>query len=265
MTLGSLFCDRFNHKLKSVGTPQKEFHPISVKSLKFIMVYLVTVSLLQIHFINQHYGMGNLAANLVLHTEIMKFGDKNELMRLPRLVSYFMSTLTTMGYIFAFILPVYICQGNKYKTQKVWIFIDFFICLCSSLLDGGRSHMLHIIVTCGVFYLMARWYYRMHLNLKIISTWLLLTFIFLSGFQQLGYLIGREKSENTAYQTIGVYCGAQIQNLDDYINESHNTNASIFGEYSFREIYAKFQNIGVLELKSETQDLLILTIAKDIV
>lgn len=262
MTLGAFLCDRFNHKLKSANMPQKKFCPISVKALRFIMVYLVLVSLLQIYFINRHYGTGNLAANLFLHTEAMKFGDTRKMMQLPRLVAYFMSTPTTMGYVFAFLLPTYICQGDKYKTQKLWIFIDFIICLCSSLLDGGRSHMLHIIVTCGVFYMMAIRYHRRRLDLKRILAWILLSFVFLSGFQQLGYLIGREKGENTAYQTVGVYCGAQIQNLDDYINENHKINASYLGEYTFRDFYAKFENVGAFELKSKVQDLLIFNNSK---
>ena len=184
MTIGAFFSDKVNYRLKAVVMPQEEkLFLVSIRSLKFILVYLLTVSFLQIYFINQHYGTGNLAANLYLHTEMMKLGDDKNLMQLPRLVSYIFSTPTTTGYVLAFLLPVYICKSNEDRKLKLLILIDFIICLCSSLLDGGRTHMLHIIITCGIFYLMVRWYYRKHLNLKIISIWFFMAFVFLAGFQ----------------------------------------------------------------------------------
>ena len=70
-------------------------------------------------------------------------------------------------------------------------------------------------------------------------------------------MIGREESENTAYQVAGVYCGEQIQNLDDYINGNQIISSTVWGEYSFRDFYDKFENIGFIELKNDARDLLI--------
>lgn len=63
------------------------------------------------------------------------------------------------------------------------------------------------------------------------------------GFQLMGTMIGREYSEEDAIaDTIIEYCGAQIQNLDDFVSWKE-VKTELWGEITFNSYYQYIDKI----------------------
>lgn len=225
LMLGSIFYDRIIKRNHISYTSKYKFIPLSTKCLLFILIFQIIAGILRIHYLNQHYGFSNLAANLIAHTRAIKF-DKGTPMQFPFGVGFIINIADNIGYFIAALLPIYIQQSKKIKLQKNLLKTNFIIALCLSLLTSGRSAMLHMIIVFGSFYLITLKFFNKTLKVKQIIIWTLISYAFLSGFQQLGFIIGKDKTGEPIGYTIGVYCGAQLQNLDDYINVKYNDNKS---------------------------------------
>lgn len=216
---------------------RKEFVPLRIIALKTLLFFQIAISTLRIYFLTQFYGMGSLAENLFAHTLAIKT-DPDSAIHFPLGIGFLVGITEMMGYVLAFLLSVYLRLGKKYKKHIFWLAINFIVCLFTSLLSSGRTSLLHMIVTFGVFYLLSLWYLKKKISVKLILEWSLIGLIFLASFQQIGFLIGRDNTtDETATYVTGVYCGAQLQNLDDYINEPYTYRPEYFGELTFHNIY----------------------------
>lgn len=253
LMLGSLFYNS-KHKCTLFGKNKSfKFVPLRTKTLKMLFIFQLAINMLRIYFLNNFYGAGNLAANLVAHTLALKYDG--DVMTYPKGIGLLIGAADFLGYFYAFLLPIYFYQNKQYKSQRLWLMINFSTCLVTSLLTSGRTQMLHLLITLGSFYLITLWRNKKSLNTKRISIWALASLLFLSGFQQLGFLIGREKTDETALDIAGVYCGAQLQNLDDYINGNYQLNTRHFGETSFYIFYKEYALvIGIPQTKLHPHD-----------
>lgn len=238
LMLGSLLYNKKQKYTFLYKNASLKFSPIPTKTLKLLCVFQLGINLLRIYFLNSFYGAGSLAANLVAHTMALKY--EGDVMAYPKGIGFFIGVADFVGYFYVFLLPTYLFQHKQYKSQRLWLVINFTICLVTSLLTSGRTQMLHLLVTLGSFYLITLWRNKKRLNAKRISIWALAGFLFLSGFQQLGFLIGRDNTDETAWDVAGVYCGAQLQNLDDYINGNYRLNTRYFGETTFYVFFNEY-------------------------
>lgn len=239
LTFGSYLQYLYRRKKHKSNMQKKsaKLVPLSINALKSLVLLQLMVSGLRMYFLTQYYGMGSLAENLFAHTMAIKT-DADSAVHFPLGIGFLIGITEMMGYVLAFLLSIYIRLGRSYKAQTFWLTINFIVCLGTSLLSSGRTSMLHMIVTFGVFYLISLWLQKKALNAKRFFTWILLAFAFLACFQQIGFLIGRDKTtDETAKYVVGVYCGAQLQNLDDYIHEPYTYNPHYFGELTFRNFY----------------------------
>lgn len=239
LTLGSYFTYR-NIRMKCRTTKTADNNPlfiINVNTLKFIALFQVVLSLIRIYFLTKYYGMGSLAENLYAHTLAIKGGNPEEAIHFSLGIGFLISMAESVGGVLAFLLPIYMRFGKKYKIQILWLVINLIIYLIASLLSSGRTAMLHTIVTLGSFYLISFVKQKRALNIKFIFKWVIVAFVFLATFQQVGFLIGRENTDQSAFDVVGVYCGAQILNLDDYINGLNTYQSKYFGETTFRGFY----------------------------
>lgn len=252
---GAFLSHKMHNKNKVILQEIKVFNPISIKRLKLIVIFQLIINILRIHFINNYYGMGSLAQNLFAHTFALKFGS--DAMQYPTGFGFLSFLSNNIGYIVAFLLPIYSTERNNYKKQKFWLTVNFIVCVVSSLLSSGRTQMLTFIATYGTFYFILLKKNNKSLNYKLLLKWGLTIFAFLTFFQQLGYLIGRSKGEETVHSTIGIYCGAQIQNLDDCIKYKLVETDTRRGEITFYSFYSYLENILNIDiLNSEAKEFL---------
>ena len=72
--------------------------------------------------------------------------------------------------------------------------------------------------------------------------------LFLISFQQIGKIIGRTTDESVI-NIIGIYCGAQIQNLDDAIENGDRMITKYPGERSFFGFYKRLEQYSNLHIE----------------
>ena len=212
---------------------------IKVKRLKVIFFSIIVLYLIKVYFLMSYYGVDSLAAALVLHTTALKFGD--DAMKLPFGLSFFVGLPDICGNIFAYLSAVYSFKKN-FRRQRNWIWAIFVLCLVGSLLSSGRTFMLWMIIAFGVSYFICMKHNNIKINVKKIIITLLAIYTFAMSFQQLGYLIGREESEDSGLSVFVEYCGAEIQNLDDFIYSDHvQVKTTHFAEVTLENFWANFK------------------------
>lgn len=232
------------------------FSPISAYRLKLILFLQIILALLQSYFLTRYYGRGSLSENLVAHTMALKFGLE-EVMKLPFGVGFITGLTYYMAYIFAFLLPLYYKRRQIYREQFKLCLLNFVASLFISLLSSGRLGMLWMIVSFGTFYVITLQQSGKFINLKRIALFCVGAYIFLASFMFMGTLIGREyHNDESSTDIIIEYCGAEIQNLDDYIRGPIE-KTEFFGEMTFNKYYKYLEkNFNLLKLSDRSANTL---------
>lgn len=226
---------------------------ISVKKLKLFFVLQVLNALLKIYLLLHYYGTGSVAVALFMHTEAMK--TDGNVMQYPIGLGFVSNTIEIMAGIIPALCAFYLSNPLIPKRYKFWMSINAIFAMLFSLLSSGRTFMLYyLIIFCSVY--MMTFYSRGKVfPVKKIVLYCIGGYFFLFAFQQLGYLIGREKNDSTAELVIGVYCGAEILNLDDLIH--HQTDVppnQYWGNQTFYLFYDQLQDYGLVKLKYTRRD-----------
>lgn len=253
LTIGSLIYK--GSKKKRPLKVHYEFRPISVTRFTMLLLLQFVLALFQVYFLSRYYGMGSLPENLVAHTMAIKFeGDS---MKLPYGVGYVIGQTYNMAFVFAFLLPFYIERRKKYRKQYILCLLNFIATLLISLLSSGRSGMLWMLIAFGTFYFIQIQRKDGSIKFKMIAQWGILAYIFLMGFQLLGTMIGREDSRADEITDIVIeYCGAEIQNLDDFIRLK-DVKTEYWGEITFNSYYQYIdKNTGLVNLEDRRKEYL---------
>lgn len=254
--LGAYIYNRTSKKNPSCSLVNIKFQPISVRRLRIIFLIYIAFAILRVYYLMAYYGMGDLASNLVAHTMALKnYDNETEVLQYPFVIRFSLSILERVSYILAFFIPIYLRYGLKYRKNIIWLILIFILNFFTSLLSSGRLTMLMLLITLGSSYLLTLYHGRKKISVKTIILWGVVGILFLSAFQQLGYLVGREKTDDSASYVVGVYCGAELQNLDEMLEKAHQYDTQYFGEASFHLYYERLaQKYGLIKLKSEAND-----------
>ena len=255
--LGACACSKFfrtNKRIYITDTNNSPTKLVSLNGLIFLFALQIAMYLLRIYLLKQFYG-GSLPSALAAHTMAIKFGTEKTL-QMPFGSSFFYGMAGTVGYICAFLLPFYMMYKNISFRIKFWLWANFILCMIGSLLSSGRTAMICLLISFASFYIISLNLRKIKIKINVILKWLTVAFLFLFSFQQLGYVIGREESESNWFDEIGIYCGAEIQNLDDFIEEPKFQNYdNLYGQLTFNLFYNKFGYlIGVNQLITEGRD-----------
>ena len=255
--LGACACSKFfktNKRIYITDTNNSPTKLVSLNGLIFLFALQIAMYLLRIYLLKQFYG-GSLPSALAAHTMAIKFGTEKTL-QMPFGSSFFYGMSGTIGYVCAFLLPFYMMYKNIPFRQKFWLWANFILCMIGSLLSSGRTAMICLLISFASFYIISLNLRKIKIKINVILKWLTVAFLFLFSFQQLGYVIGREESESNWFDEIGIYCGAEIQNLDDFIEEPKFQNYdNLYGQLTFNLFYNKFGYlIGVNQLITEGRD-----------
>lgn len=255
--LGACACSKFfrtNKRIYITDTNNSPTKLVSLNGLIFLFALQIAMYLLRIYLLKQFYG-GSLPSALAAHTMAIKFGTEKAL-QMPFGSSFFYGMAGTIGYVCAFLLPFYMMYKNISFRIKFWLWANFILCMIGSLLSSGRTAMICLLISFASFYIISLNLRKIKIKINVILKWLTVAFLFLFSFQQLGYVIGREESESNWFDEIGIYCGAEIQNLDDFIEEPKFQNYdNLYGQLTFNLFYNKFGYlIGVNQLITEGRD-----------
>lgn len=117
---------------------------------------------------------------------------------------------------------------NNYIVEKKINILNVLIVISSAISSmtlGGRGGAVNIIFACVpiTYTLMRKRYtFKLHIKFKTIIKLIVVGIVFLSTFQHTARLLGRSSNYDPMYY-LAIYCGAEIKNLDLYLQEYDRT------------------------------------------
>lgn len=163
----------------------------------------------------------NISGAIDKYDEINKFS--NVKIALPKFIGIAKLIINFLTYWY-----IYVCINNyivNKKIDKIAVLIILFG-IITSMCTGGRSSAANILISIPVITLiLVRKQYSLNfkLSLKTKLMIIILPIVFLFVFIESTALLGREVKGSKLYY-LGIYCGAEIKNLDYFLNETNNFN-----------------------------------------
>lgn len=227
---------------------------VSLNGLIFLFCLQIVTYLLRVYLLKQYYG-GSISSALAAHTVAIKF-DSGDRWHAPFVVYFLYKMSGLVGFVCAFLLPYYLMFKNVPYKYKFWLCANFVLCLVGSLLSSGRTNMLCLLVSFFSFYIVTMNLRNKKIKLNVVLKWVSVALAFLLSFQILGYVIGRNESDRTWFDEVGIYCGAELQNLDDFIEgPKFQKKDNLYGVLTFGLFYNKFGHLlGIDQLKTDSRD-----------
>lgn len=225
----------------SIKKQQKniEIHEIKIDLLvKIICIIfeLITIYLCLTTLLNVVGGSwGNIFESINKYDQISKFSD--EFIGIGRLPSLFQIATNALSYWYVYVVI------NNYIVNKKIDFVGCIIILLgmiASMTTGGRNAAINMMLSIpAITVILARKksnYKKLKINFKTKFLIIVIPIIVLISFPRLTALVGREVKQDNMYY-LAIYCGAEIKNLDIYIQDNINNNLIIkHRNQSFRHL-----------------------------
>lgn len=225
----------------------------------FFMYISMIIAFISVFFkyryITSKYGYAGGLGEMVFAYRIDAEGQ-NMMNELPGFVKK-MSILTGLNTFFVFYFLSLSFFSKHLKSILYPGIINFIILLFDGFLSGAKGNIFYPIVTFFVIYMAVRNIYkgRYKLNLKKISIYIILIIAILGSFNTINTLIGRSTEENSNFDMVGEYWGAELKNFDIYIKgQSGNIASKGFLDYTLRSSDVQNRKISYnyLEYKNFT-------------
>lgn len=227
----------------------------TIFNIKFGKNKLITLEVVQLIFIViiirsiiKVTGQTNIAQAI----NTLNFSANNELNSTVALPSY-AKVMQTFNFEVG-ILGIYLFIKNIIYNKKfdLTLFIEALIGALGSLLNGSRGGTLMCIVASVVFILILKQgkyrFYKKSNSKNIIYTFLII-FIVLLLLKWSATVVGRDVQSYNIFDYISLYIGAEIKNLDIFINNGlFPAKNQLFGQQTFTTIYSfliKHANLGI--------------------
>lgn len=224
---------------KPVGKSAMKLEDIKRLSLEnsWLLMFLffqITVLFLRFRFVMSTTGLATLSDALY---DIRGSANQGSAYEIPLFLLYLIEISDILAYYFGFVTAkMYI---NHEKGAKRFLCLSIFVIgTLSSFFNGAKGTGLYFLIYYFVVWgiLQGR---NKYLELKKIGIKKILQIgigvVFaLPIFGILSSALGRSTSEDySALYGVGIYCGAEIKNLDIVLNEPISKDAK-WGEYTFR-------------------------------
>lgn len=240
--------DYRTHTLMKEKEPINEITPLyPISSSKLVLFFVFQLlSFYMLAKAKMAYAVtDDLATALLEINNDEKFNDT--LVILPRHVSYSYQSCRLAGYIWCILLPYYQFASSEYKKQKYLLALNLITIIIGIIFSGSRMGILDYLISYLCFYYICFQYKNgwkwVRLTKKMIALVLSVGILFGSLFQVLSSAVGRGVNDIPISSYLAMYCGAQIKNLDDYIQRPfrQDNRKGIFAQYTISNIY---NNIG---------------------
>lgn len=237
---------------RNVSTSQKVRYKeievdIPIKILLFYIIFQIGVYVLVFKELQRLTGYADFATVVSTVNYMNKF-DETETISLPLFTRLLYKITNTLSYILSYLGVKTILNPQSSKQIKLLYILIMGLSVFGPLLFGGRGGSIRIIwLIAFLFYFIyeerRKWNFSIPKKMIIIafSATVLLVY-FWSNF---AVLLGREheegKNKEERFYNIAIYCGAQVKNLDLYLNEnSIQQNNDLIGYATFSNLYSRF-------------------------
>lgn len=252
------------NKVKICRKSQGDFVGINDKSAEFwkyylfilgeVFCYLWKVQCIQAY--GRSHGTSTLATAIGYYNNALKFTSES-LISYPIILSAGLKICTAAGFVWACILAQKLVKKSRVEKNLILVLINFAICLVGGMTSGGRGGSIRLITAFICAYLIM--YYKANnwsvkIPFKIIIKIAIIIVISIYAFIKVMDFIGRQEITMIA-KYLANYMGAQIYNLDYYLNESFR-KSEIWGEQTFQPIIQFFAGkLGIEEWTRYNLDL----------
>ncbi|MBO4901316.1 MAG: oligosaccharide repeat unit polymerase [Lachnospiraceae bacterium] len=196
----------------------------------FIVVQLITIVLTYRYIKAVSYGSTVSALLGNFRDETVSINVK-----MPGYLSFLNALTFVGGLFFSNLLAARISKENR--EPIVLQIISLLLSIIASLLGGSRGGLITMLVSFVCYTLMhlssvKNW--KKNVSIKFLLPVFGGVFIVFYFFQKLHVMLGQERvSSIDFYDYIAIYMGAQIKNLDLYLNSFYERSI-VFGQESFR-------------------------------
>lgn len=211
------------------------YEPDTIKSVCLIIVSIVSI-VWTIQFLVHNISESTLARIIYTYRYVNVFTTDKILM--PKLLGYLRSIVTAIGYFYAFLL------GYKLAALKKIDFIYLIVVILSIVnasLTGGRQQMINIIcatICAYILVLQKKNGSGKVITIKKLFKYFVIVFVVLWIFKSAGEFIGRSNSSTTLMDYIAKYCGAEIKNLDLFLQTDKIHHGNIWGMQTFYSFWS---------------------------
>ena len=164
------------------------------------------------------------------YRSLSMFSDET-IQALPAWINVLRSAVLALGYWFLYVLI------NNFILKK-WDFLTLAIVLLAaitSMTTGSRGNAFFMVISAIVMYLLLKKKqtgFRKGIRLKTFLIIRMVLVLVLVNSQTIANLVGRGAEEMNPIEYISIYCGAQIMNLDTYL-QGNMTPSNIWGGQTF--------------------------------
>ena len=145
--------------------------------------------------------------------------------------------------LWCILLPYYLFKSNKYRIHKLLIAMNFAVGMSGTVLTGGRTNVLFDLVSLAISGYIC-YQYNVHwrgglLPKRVMIILTVVATVFTLSFVNLGTMLGRKESEDPVSIILSIYCGAEIKNLDDYIQHpfQQGNERGLLAQYTLCGLY----------------------------
>lgn len=229
--LTSLFMDairgrkkyRIRQKLQYISVPN------AAKIVVILFAFVIcAATLFQIARIMASDLLNVMTAVTQYREGIMHQGTKYD--SLPSWIGFGRTLVIALGYWF-----LYVFINNMLVHKKDWLSLAIVvIAMVATLTTGARGIAFFMIISAVVIYVMLKNKqsgFRKSIGFKMILSIMAIGLILLLSFRWTAELMGRYSDFKLA-DYIAIYCGAEIKNIDLFLQEAHEPT-SIWGGQSF--------------------------------
>lgn len=202
------------------------------KLLIIILVELVTI-VYTIYEVKMISPTGSLSESISLYRAQSLSDSGNFDTSLPKILSLLRTFTNATGYFFCFVT---VKQWFMKRKVGVLYLVIIFLSGISSVLLGARSGLLTLVICMGVY--VYAWLKRKNKwstkgNLKLLFTAVLIFVVVVMSFQGLAELMGRDTSNYSFGYYLAIYFGAEIKNLDIFLQGSFPISDNVWGGQTF--------------------------------
>lgn len=204
------------------------------KSKLFIIILVELVTIVYTMYeVKMISPTGSLSESISLYRAQSLSDSGNFDTSLPKILSLLRTFTNATGYFFCFVA---VKQWFIQRKTSVLYLVIILLSGISSVLLGARSGLLTLVICMGVY--VYAWLKRKNKwstkgNLKLLFTAVLIFMVVVISFQGLAELMGRDTSNYSFGYYLAIYFGAEIKNLDIFLQGSFPISDNVWGGQTF--------------------------------
>lgn len=239
-----LFSNKNSIRLPNAKRKEIDFSNVDVKKVKSFLVFLILLGFLTLLIRIKVYaaffgGNLNVASLIWAAREDATEGDQAFVLPLFVKLPSIINSLASYFTIWLLALQMHTKARDKQLVRLLVIQV-VLVCL-DGMLGGAKGGIIDPVIRYFILHILFVYYERRSIKLpkKFYYRFAILLCIGIFSFQALNIIMGRQIEEVKSVDLFSIYCGAEIKNLDTYIqNPAQYGTSKYWGGTTFNNFYA---------------------------